>query len=45
MPAAAAFGGHRDDLDQDDLSHAPTLARGKKRRGREDAAGPPAPRG
>ena len=45
MPAAAALGGHRDDLDQDDLSHAPTLARGKKRRGREDDAGRPARHG
>src|SRR5688572_9811558 len=45
VPAAAAFGGHRDDLDQDELSHAPTLARGKKRREREDDAGRPAPHG
>src|SRR3954465_11190880 len=50
VPAPAALGGFGEDLDQDPLNHALALARGtrraapaKRRRGREDDAGPPAP--
>src|SRR3954468_23029067 len=45
VPAPAALGRFGEDLDQDPLNHALALPRGKRRRGRGDDAGPPAPRG
>src|SRR3954467_11127279 len=45
VPAPAALGGFGDELHQDPLIHALALPRGKRRRGREDDAGPPAPCG
>src|SRR3954470_21129481 len=42
VPAPAALSRDGEDLDQDPLNHALALPRGKRRRGREDDAGPPA---